>query len=96
MGIRVLDQSWFVDSEHNLITNLGFGPNATHTTDPSSKLANLNVHDIGTLSHPPRVLPNYIADQYTWDNVLAPTPEIPNQGAKNKKWYRRFIPQKAA
>lgn len=79
----------------NLITNIGFGPEATHTTDPSSRLANLSKHDIGCLIHPSRVLQDYVADQYTWENVLAP-PETPSCSGSNAKWYDRFIPPKAA
>lgn len=82
--------------EANLITNIGFGPDATHTIDPGSRLANLGTHEVGRLIHPPRVLQNYIADQYTWENVLAPPlAELCKPGLRDK-WYHRFIPNKAA
>jgi hypothetical protein len=79
--------------EQNLISNIGFGTTATHTVDPSSHLANLKTSDIGQLIHPTKVLANQVADQYTWDNILAP-PQTREPVAK-RKWYQRLTGTKA-
>jgi len=73
----------------NLVSNLGFGTDATHTLDPLSKLANLPVGKINQLTHPEKIEPNVLADQYTWHNILAPPPE-PKQ-PQPKKWHRRIL-----
>ncbi|MDG1873864.1 MAG: glycosyltransferase family 2 protein [Mariniblastus sp.] len=74
----------------NLISNLGFGPSATHTVDVNSKLANLKTERIETIIHPDHVEPNLAADLYTWENIISPpspTREIHNR----PKWYRRLF-----
>lgn len=55
----------------NLISNLGFGPEATHTKDASSKLANLpftNMHF--PLKHPPFVIRDVEADRYAMSSLF--------------------------
>ena len=74
----------------NLISNLGFGETATHTVDMNSKLANLKTGRIETLTHPTRIKPNVAADQYTWENIIAP-PLLPTRASKRPKWYRRIF-----
>lgn len=80
--------------ETNLVSNLGFGDSATHTTDPMSRLANLQAHPIGELIHPSEVTVNRAADDYTWHNIIAP-PSEPDLPKQKKKWYRRLF-QKSA
>ncbi|MGH7456797.1 MAG: hypothetical protein ACRENG_35940, partial [bacterium] len=49
----------------NLITNIGFGPDSTHSTDINFPLANLKSEPIVfPLSHPPRVKVNAKADRF--------------------------------
>lgn len=74
--------------ETNLISNLGFGADATHTTDALSKLANLPVEDIGVLRHPDEVIASGQADQHTWQNIFCPPQPIP---VRKKRWYRRLF-----
>lgn len=81
--------------ESNLIANLGFGPDATHTTDTASRLSNLETYPIGQLNHPPRVLRNEVADQFTWDHILRPPSQPDSQGPRDR-WYRRLLRSKAA
>lgn len=51
--------------EVNLVTNIGFGEDATHTKS-SSKLANIPVEAIKTpLKHPPSLDINHLADRFT-------------------------------
>lgn len=48
----------------NLISNIGFGANATHTFDVNNHNANLAVGDIEQLTHPTFFLPQKAADYY--------------------------------
>lgn len=49
----------------NLVTNIGFGANATHTTDIDSRSANIPIVEIGEITHPLYFLPEKLADTYT-------------------------------
>lgn len=52
--------------EKNLVTNIGFGPDATHTTSVHSDSSNLETESISfPLSHPGSREINYDADAYT-------------------------------
>ncbi|CAM4096214.1 hypothetical protein [Gillisia limnaea] len=52
----------------NLISNIGFGENATHTKG-SSPFANLETVEIGVISHPDKIIVNKKADDYASDLV---------------------------
>jgi hypothetical protein len=50
----------------NLVSNIGFGPNAQHTTDKNSKLSNMRTEILDfPLTHPALVKANEEADDYT-------------------------------
>lgn len=53
----------------NLISNIGFGVDATHTFDTNS-LASLPVTNISDIKHPPFVTSHRLADQYYFDTYL--------------------------
>lgn len=53
----------------NLVSNLGFGTNATHTQG-ESEFANLSTEDIGEIYHPPFVLRHKEADIYTFEHFI--------------------------
>ena len=48
----------------NMISNIGFNENATHTTDPNHKLSKLPFGTIIDISHPKFFVPNIEADYY--------------------------------
>ncbi len=51
----------------NLVSNIGFGPDATQTKDPTSIFANIKTEIIQSpLKHPMEICPNYFADAFTW------------------------------
>jgi hypothetical protein len=52
----------------NLVSNIGFGPDSTHTVDQSSDFACIPTQPLGTLSHPINVIQNIAADQYVFDH----------------------------
>jgi hypothetical protein len=49
----------------NLITNIGFGHDATHTTDEGSRFANMPREEMEEIIHPTFMLPDLEADLYT-------------------------------
>lgn len=55
----------------NLISNIGFGPGATHTVSPESKLAGLPAEHLPVpLRHPAEIWPSSSADAWTSLHVL--------------------------
>lgn len=55
----------------NLISNIGFGPEATHTTDSRNSAANLRPADLPSkLVHPTHVQRSAFADDWTESNVF--------------------------
>ena len=54
-----------ITPEVNLVSNIGFGNDSTHTADPTSSIANLPTFPIAfPLQHPGYVIRNYEADQF--------------------------------
>ena len=53
----------------NLVTNLGFGADATHTP-AKSPLMNIPTVGIGELKHPEWMVPNIAADRYTFEHAF--------------------------
>ncbi len=74
--------------EKNLVTNIGFGSDATHTTDPESKLAAIPVCDIGMLLHPLNVKINEAADRHTWKSIFQPSAGV--SSAPKPFWPRKL------
>ncbi len=54
----------------NLVSNIGFGLNATHTTAEDDKLASLSTFELGTLIHPPSVKRSIEADKFDFNNAF--------------------------
>jgi len=82
--------------ERNLVTNIGFGSDATHTTDPESKLAGMEACDLGQLLHPIDINMNVEADRYTWESIFQPgvssaKPRMPYW--KKLNLFRRSTPK---
>lgn len=58
----------------NLISNIGFGPNATHTINPKDICSNLAFEAIPfPLKHPSFVIQNYKGDDYNQKTMFSPT-----------------------
>jgi hypothetical protein len=71
---------------NNLISNIGFHPEATHTINPESIYANVPVTEMGEITHPIFVLPQKQADMMTLThdfNLIA-------RKSKQNKWHRRL------
>jgi hypothetical protein len=54
----------------NLVSNIGFGPDSTHTKDPTSIQANIPSGLLGTLRHPGSISVDVVADNFTFSSVF--------------------------
>lgn len=60
-----------VTPQQNLVTNIGFGPDATHTRRPNSKMTvPISQLNCGALQHPDKVAADQEADSYAFWNVF--------------------------
>ncbi len=78
----------------NLVSNIGFGSEATHTTDPESALAGMKVWPLTNLVHPESVSVNKAADDMTWKNIFLPHAQATAKEAaprdRSSKFWRRL------
>lgn len=58
-----------VTPDVNLVSNLGFGPDATHTREENG-MARLPVESLGPVRHPELVIRHRAADDYSFDHVF--------------------------
>ena len=54
----------------NLVSNIGFGSNATHTKNTFSPISNLPVKSFQVLSHPSKIKPDLVADRFVLQNLF--------------------------
>lgn len=54
----------------NLVSNIGFGPESTHTASANSPLAKLATYALGDITHPHFVVQDIAADRYVFDHVF--------------------------
>lgn len=54
----------------NLVKNIGFGPDATHTKIETERTQNQITNKILPLTHPVKIIRNYDADEYVFLNVF--------------------------
>ncbi len=54
----------------NLVSNIGFGRDSTHTRGVNSHLANIPVAKLGPIRHPDSIIRNNAADEYTFKKVF--------------------------
>jgi hypothetical protein len=53
----------------NLVSNIGFGEDATHTKDKSNKFSKIPTSKISHIIHPSQVIINIEADKFIFDNI---------------------------
>lgn len=70
----------------NLISNIGFGKQATHTT-LDSPFANMITQNIGKISHPKNTKINKKADRYTSNKVY----NIPTRTKSNFEYFKKLV-----
>ncbi|ACB49863.1 unknown [Crocosphaera subtropica ATCC 51142] len=56
--------------EVNLVSNIGFGEDATHTKDINNPLANISVSNIINIEHPPYLCRHLEADAYSFNHIF--------------------------
>jgi len=54
----------------NLVSNIGFGPDATHTARADSPLAGMETSALGEVTHPACVVQDQAADRYVFDHTF--------------------------
>lgn len=54
----------------NLVSNIGFGQDSTHTASVDSPLAEIATHAIGELRHPMAIVQDATADRYVFDHTF--------------------------
>lgn len=75
----------------NLVKNIGYGSDATHTTDPNSYFANVPTHELRfPLIHPEKIIRNYEADIFIQKNLFGEI-EVPSQWKKFKRLIKKAI-----
>jgi hypothetical protein len=57
----------------NLVSNIGFGVNSTHTNNSNDICANIPVHSILPIQHPQNIIRDKIADKYFYEKYLHKT-----------------------
>ncbi|MGA1584009.1 MAG: glycosyltransferase family 2 protein [Saprospiraceae bacterium] len=67
---------WYHDGlsvapNRNLVSNIGFGPESTHTRNTDTPIAALPTEPLGLLSHPDVVKRNLEAERYTFDHAFS-------------------------
>jgi hypothetical protein len=81
----------------NLVSNIGFGPEATHTTNPEAKLANLPSGALPLpVVHPTEVAAERSADAWAAENVFGitetpPRPARPARQTPRRGPLQRFV-----
>ena len=66
----------------NLVSNIGFGEDATHTTSKKSRHAELPVQSLGVITHPLEVAHDRVADEWAFDHHF---------GGRNLRFPRSWI-----
>ncbi len=75
----------------NLVTNIGYGADATHSSDPDNYFANFKMYDlIFPISHPIERNRNEQADLFIQQNLFGEV-EIVKPIKKVKRWIKRLI-----
>lgn len=76
----------------NLISNIGFGAGATHTSDTQSPVANIPLMEMSKIVHPKYFLPEKQADMFTLTkdfNVEARTKKDNTFKKRFKRWIKK-------
>ena len=79
--VRWIQKELSIAPTVNLVSNIGFNSNATHTNN-DNHLANMKTEDIWEIDHPPFIDRDYFADKYVFDYCYG--------GEKIKRYGRYF------
>lgn len=78
---------WYADGKVitpnvNLISNIGFGAEATHTKSAEDLMSDRPVFPMGVIRHPNQLVVDQAADAFIFNHVF---------GGRNKRWPRRAL-----
>lgn len=92
---RIINKGIGIVPKKNLISNIGFGKNATHTFNEEDDLAKLKTYELGELIHPKEIAINKRADNRLLNYSGFPNPSFVNR-LKNlhSKIYNRVFLRK--
>jgi hypothetical protein len=91
--LNLFNNSLSVIPNYNLITNIGFGVNSTHTHDADNINANVPLQPLGEITHPLYVVPQKKADEGTlmYDfNLDARRKKYNKPKYRLKRWFKGF------
>jgi len=66
----------------NLVSNIGFGNDSTHTIESTSKFADMPTIEMSAINHPDFMLQNKEADRFTFNSHFSPRSSIMLRGIK--------------
>lgn len=66
----------------NLVRNIGFDEQATHTRSPRSSYARLKLHSLGPITHPQNLFADQVADAYVFEHTF---------GGRRLRWPRNML-----
>ncbi len=64
---------WIVPNK-NIVGNIGFGPDATHTFGDQNGIPHKNIETLGEIIYPSTILVNQAADAYAYKTIYRPPP----------------------
>lgn len=76
--------------EKNLVSNIGFGADATHTIEENQR-SKLPTFDLGKLKHNSVLERNIDADRWTFENVFYDPEFSPKANEQESNWFRRLL-----
>lgn len=84
-------QQYAIIPKANLVTNIGYGPNATHSKDPHNYFANVPTFELNTpLRHPRQIIRNQEADIFI-QTMLFGNIETVSPYKKIKRYIKKLI-----
>jgi len=83
---NLINNGLSITPNKNLVSNIGFGKEATHTSQKHHPFSNRPVDKLDNISHPSFIIPNIEADRYTYKKYFNP-----NKFIKLKLWLFQFI-----
>ena len=75
----------------NLVSNIGFRADATHTVNAESRLAALPTGRIQSIKHPEEIELNRTADRNTWETIFRPQPAATTKIRKSRGWLKQLF-----
>jgi hypothetical protein len=82
---NIINNGLSINPNYNMISNIGFNKDATHTTDGNDKLANISLENFETIIHPDIMIPNIVKD------IAQLRKQIPSLFKRCKEGIKSFL-----